>query len=349
MSQNQMPSKRRRRLFVKEAAAVMVAAALLSGCSLLPQKQVVLQPPLIEPAAEKVDAIEVKKGSIERSFSGAAVVTSSKTVPLFYKESGRLKELHVQLGDKIEAGKVVAELDLGDLDLRVKLQQLSLERVRIEYNRARQSGVTGTELRMKEIDLEREELLLGNMNQQYEAAKLKAPISGVVTYVDTKSPGDGLNGYTPVVSVSDPKQIYLVYTADDPKLISGVQREMKVDITINNTKFEGKVLQSPSDAPLTMNKEIDERNTRLLYVQLNKPDESIELGQSAQIKIVLEKKDDVVVIPRSGLRTYLGRTYVQSLDGDRRKEIDVQPGIMTATDVEIVKGLEPGMKVILNN
>ncbi|WP_165822580.1 efflux RND transporter periplasmic adaptor subunit [Paenibacillus montanisoli] len=348
MSQNLTP-KKRRRLFVREAAAVMVAASLLSGCSLLPQKQVVLQPPLVQPAAEKVDAIDVKKATIERSFTGAAVVASSKTVPLFYKEGGRLKALHVQLGDRVEAGKVVAELDLGDLDLRVKLQELSLERVRIEYNRARQSGVTGTELRMKEIDLEREQLLLDNMNEQYEAAKLTSPVSGVVTYVDAKSPGDGLNGYTPLVSVSDPKQIYLVYTADDPKLISGIQREMPVDITINGSKYEGKVLQSPSDAPITLNKEIDERNSRLLYIQMNKPDESIELGQSAQIHIVLEKKADVVVIPRSGLRTYLGRTYVQSLDGDRRKEIDVQPGIMTATEVEIVKGLEPGMKVILNN
>ncbi|WP_177186685.1 efflux RND transporter periplasmic adaptor subunit [Paenibacillus sp. CF384] len=348
MSQN-LTRKHRRRSFVKEAAVVMVAASLLSGCSLLPQKQVVLQPPLVQPAAEKVDAIEVKKATIERSFSGAAVVASSKNVPLFYKESGRLKELHVKLGDEVKAGQLVAELDMGDLDLRVKLQKLSLERAQIEYFRVKQSGVTGNDLRMKEIDLEREQLLLDSMNDQFESAKLTTPINGIVSYLDTKSPGDGLNGYTPLVSVADPTQLYLIYTAEDPKQIAGVQRDMAVQIKVGDKKLEGKVLQSPSDAPITLNKEIDDRNTRLLYIAINKPDKTFELGKTIDIHIVLEKRDNVVVIPRSGLRTYLGRTYVQALDGDRRKEIDVQPGIMTSTEVEIVKGLDPGMKVILNN
>jgi hypothetical protein len=45
----------------------------------------------------------------------------------------------------------------------------------------------------------------------------------------------------------------------------------------------------------------------------------------------------------------MNRYYVQVADGDRRKEVDVEVGLMTATDVEIVKGVEEGQQVILNN
>jgi RND family efflux transporter MFP subunit len=342
-------SKRRFKRRAKEAAAVILAATLLSGCSLLPTTETTLQPPLIKPAAEKVDAVDVKKGTIERYFSGTAVVASSHTVPLFYKESGRLKELHVSQGDVVKAGQLVAELDRGDMDLRVQLEKLNLERAQIVLNAARRDGLTGNDLRLKQIDVEREQITLESMQQQLESAKLTAPIDGVIAYTDTKASGDSINGYTPLVTIADPKQTYLVYAAEDAKQISAIEREMPVEITVNDKKVAGKVLQGPLDAPLTGNKDIDDRNTKMLYVNVTDPSVKLELGKSVEIRIGLEKKTNVVVIPRSGLRTYLGRTYVQVADGDRRKEIDVEPGVMTQTDVEIVKGLEEGMKVILNN
>ncbi|MFC4812308.1 efflux RND transporter periplasmic adaptor subunit [Paenibacillus sp. GCM10023250] len=348
MSQSQTPNRRRKQL-AKQAAVFMFAASLMSGCSLLPAQQTTLQPPLIKPAEEKVDAVDVKKGTIEKYFSGTAVVASSHTVPLYYKESGRLKALLVSQGDVVKAGQLIAELDRGDLDLRVQLQKLNLERARIALNAARRDGATGTDLRLKEIDVEREQLTLDSMLGQLESAKLVAPIAGVIAYADAKSSGDGINGYTPLVTIADPMQTQLVYAAEDPKVISGIEREMPVEVTADGKKMTGKVLQGPLDAPLTGNKDVDERNTKMLYVGLSDKSAKLELGKSVDIRIGLEKKTGVIVIPRSGLRTYLGRTYVQVAEGDRRKEVDVQPGLMTQTDVEIVKGLDEGMKVILNN
>ncbi|MBW7458969.1 efflux RND transporter periplasmic adaptor subunit, partial [Paenibacillus sepulcri] len=188
-----------------------------------------------------------------------------------------------------------------------------------------------------------------SLEQEAEAARLTAPIDGIVTYKDTIAAGDSVTGYKPLVSVSDPKQLYLVCEAEDPKTISPIQFHMDVEVTVDSTKIMGKVVQSPSSAPFTDNKEQAERNAKLLYIELNEPSSKLVMGETVQLHIMLEKHDDVIVLPRSGLRTYLGRTYVQVLDGDRRKEVDVEAGIMTATEVEIVKGLEPGEQVILNN
>jgi RND family efflux transporter MFP subunit len=345
--QNQAHKRTNR--FVIQSAAALIAVFMLSGCSLLPQKEVTLQPPLIKPVTEKIDAVEVKKGTIERLLQGSATVTSSHNVPLFYKQNGRLKDLYVQQGEEVKAGQVVADLDQGDLDLRIKLQKLTLERVSILFYQAKLSGADQKELRLRQIDLEREQIALASLEEQLTGASLTSPISGIVSYVDTVQSGDGVNGYVPIVSIADPTQLYLVYTVDDPKLISAVQLNMDVDVTVDNVTVKGKVLQSPSSAPFTDNKDLSDRNSKLLYIGVTDKKAKLEMGKSVDILISLEKHENVIVLPRSGLRTYLGRTYVQVKDGDRRKEVDVEPGIMTSTEVEIVKGLEVGQQIILNN
>ncbi|MNY77606.1 macrolide transporter subunit MacA [compost metagenome] len=75
----------------------------------------------------------------------------------------------------------------------------------------------------------------------------------------------------------------------------------------------------------------------------------MKIGVSGDMTIILEKRENVLVIPSTGLRQYIGRNYVQVLEGESRKEIDVEKGLVTATEVEIRAGLKEGQKVILNN
>ena len=63
--------------------------------------------------------------------------------------------------------------------------------------------------------------------------------------------------------------------------------------------------------------------------------------------IVTKKKDNVLLLPARALRSFLGRNYVQILDGERISELDVEIGIKTITEVEIMNGLEEGQQIIL--
>jgi hypothetical protein len=72
-------------------------------------------------------------------------------------------------------------------------------------------------------------------------------------------------------------------------------------------------------------------------------------GSQGELSIVTDRAENVLIIPRVGLRSYQGRSYVRILDGDVRREVDVVKGIETATEVEIRRGLEEGQKIILNN
>ncbi|MNT81340.1 macrolide transporter subunit MacA [compost metagenome] len=75
--------------------------------------------------------------------------------------------------------------------------------------------------------------------------------------------------------------------------------------------------------------------------------EQVSRGTQLSVEIVVQKKENAVTIPPSALRTITGRNYVQVVDASgAKREVDVELGLQTSTSVEILKGLEPGQKVV---
>jgi macrolide-specific efflux system membrane fusion protein len=63
--------------------------------------------------------------------------------------------------------------------------------------------------------------------------------------------------------------------------------------------------------------------------------------------IITESKANAVQIPLAALRTQGARNFVLVVDSaGNKREVDVEVGLTTATEVEIVKGLTPGQKVV---
>lgn len=346
------PTKRRSsRLYSRAAgAAVLLAATIaLAGCSILPDEQA-LQPPLIQPTEEQFDAVDAAKGNIQTFLRGNATFTSAAVETLSYKESGgRLKSINVELGQEVKAGDLIAELETGDLDVQVKLQKLNVERVQLLYKQANLSGANETDLRLREIDMERERITLGEMEKKLSKARLYSPISGTVTYVDSMKAGDYVNAFQPVVTVADPSSLQLTYAAGDAKNVSAVEPGMPVSLKYKGKEYAGKVLQTPSSAPIVADKAKADRNATTIVMSMDNPPGGIHVGDVAEMTIELQKRENVIVLPRAALRAYMGRSYVQIAEGERRKEVDVEVGLTTPTEVEIVRGLEEGQKVILNN
>ncbi|WP_336773001.1 efflux RND transporter periplasmic adaptor subunit [Paenibacillus sp. MMO-58] len=334
----------------KRSAVFAITAITLSGCSLLPQEEAALQPPLIQPVQEKLDFVEVTRGSIQTSLKGTATFISSKVKTLSFTESGgQLKSVNVTQGQQVKAGELLAELETDDLELQVRLQKLNVERVQLLYSEAVRDGASGTEKRLKEIDLEREQLSLQAMESRLSKSRLLSPISGTVIFVDSIKTGDRVNAYQNIVTVADPSSIQLTYVASDAKDVLGVEAGMPVQLKYKGKDYAGKVLQSPSNAPVTTDQAKSNSNAVTVVMGIDNPPEGIQIGHSADMTIELQKRENAIVLPRKAIRSYMGRSYVQIADGERKKEVDVEVGLTTPTEAEIVKGLEEGQRVILNN
>jgi macrolide-specific efflux system membrane fusion protein len=110
----------------------------------------------------------------------------------------------------------------------------------------------------------------------------------------------------------------------------------------------GKVVQTPSSSPDTLNKDLAEKYSKTLYIEVAQLPKDAKIGSMVDVRIITQQRDNVIKIPRSGLRSYLGRNFVRILEeGKRLREIDVEPGLVGSTEVEIVKGLEEGQVIVL--
>jgi RND family efflux transporter MFP subunit len=338
-------------LRIRYIAVILSIWLALSGCSLLPVEEAALQPPLVEPAEEELDFIEVTNGNIQTFIKGTANFVSASTETLAFKDTGgRLKSINVTVGQEVKAGELLAELETADdLDLQIKLQRLNVERASLQYKQARESSANATDLRLREIDLERETMVLKSMESNYDNSRLYSPFKGIVTFVEKLNPGDSINPYQSIITVVDPSQMQLTYVAKESKDLIPVQAGMPASLEYKGQDYKGKVLQSPANAPLTADEKKAESNAVTMIIGMDDQPKGVQIGHSAEITIELQKRENVIVLPRSVLRSYMGSSYVLVAEGDRHKEVDVEVGITTPTEVEIVKGLEVGQKVILNN
>jgi macrolide-specific efflux system membrane fusion protein len=84
-----------------------------------------------------------------------------------------------------------------------------------------------------------------------------------------------------------------------------------------------------------------------LVVQLDEMPEAVTRGTQLSVAVITERKENAIVIPLAALRSITGRNYVQVVDDKgNKREVDVEIGQKTSTQVEIIKGLTPGQKVV---
>lgn len=336
---------------VVPAIGICCMAWALAGCALLPVEEGELKPPLVEPAKETLSLYTVKRSNITQQITGVATFASDKMDYLFYSESGgRLRKINVQLGDQVKAGDILATTETSDLEMKIKLQQIAIEKLKISLQQAMaEKDGDDPDIQMKLLDMESAQLQLESVETQLQNTRLTATIDGIVTFIDTLQPGDQVVAYKQVITLADQKQMKLVYTASSSNDLAGVEVGMEVTVKIKDKTYPGKVVQTPLSAPPNSNKAIQDKNAKAVYIQVTGLPPEVVIGNQADITIVTQKRDQVMVIPRSGLRNYMGRDFVQVLDGESRKEIDVEKGIVAATEVEIRKGLSEGQQIILNN
>lgn len=326
-------------------------AAVVGGCSLLPVEEEELAPPLVQPVQETLTLYEVKRANIVKQITGVATFASDKMDYLYFTESGgRLVSMNVKLNDTVKAGDIIATTDTDDLETKIRLQEIAIEKLKLSLQQEiSEKGAEDPAFRSKLYDLESAQIQLESLQKQLDKSRLIATVNGIVTYIDPIQPGEEVDAYKQMVTISDPKQMKLIYTAASQNDLAGVEINMDVEVKIKDQVLTGKVVQTPMTAPPNNNKAIEERNTKALIIDVKGLPEDVTIGSQADITIVTEKRDNVIVIPRAGLRSYMDRDYVQVLDGDSRKEVDVEKGIVAATEVEIRQGLSEGQKIILAN
>jgi len=324
---------------------------MVSGCSLLPKAEPALTPPLIKPVKPNYELYEVKRGDISKQLKGTATFVPAESDDLSFADSGtHLKSFLVKSGDVVKKGQVVAELETGDLEARYYLQKLDLEKTQILLNQQKQINKEDQyAIQLKTIDTQIAQYQLDLIGDQLNKAKLVSPMDGIVSYISELHSGDSVQAYQTLITIVNPAKLNLVYEATSSNDLVGVDLNMNVELKIGTDSLSGKVIANPLSTPSTLNEVIAERLAKMVVIKPDNMKSSFQMGDQADFVITRERKQDVLLIPPAGLRSFMGRDYVQVLDGESVKEIDVEKGIVTGTEIEIQSGLKEGQMVILGN
>lgn len=69
-------------------------------------------------------------------------------------------------------------------------------------------------------------------------------------------------------------------------------------------------------------------------------------GQNGRIEVILDAKEDALIVPQSAIRYFGGRAFVTVVEGESRREVAIRVGLENEQYVEVVEGLREGERVV---
>ena len=335
----------------RRLAGLLLAVFLLSGCGLLPKEEEIIPTPIPTPAETTKAVYDVRRGDLVETLSVNGRLTAAQEAILYFKVQGRLKNISVASGEKVQAGAVLAQLDVGDLDTRVALAELNVRKAQLKVDQARAKNADRFDMQVAQYDLDAARVTYENLKQQLTDAQLIAPFDGLIT--DTQGqPGETVQAYVPIITVSNPEELQvsaeLTNEADSNRIAVGQTATVQLD-KFPNDKFSAELTQLPNLSATTVDgKPLPAQLRRTFKLNPTQPlPQGAELGMLGRVVVILREKKDVLILPNAAIRSFGGRRYVQiTTTGGRKREVDVEIGVVTQTETEVVKGLKEGDKVI---
>jgi len=330
-----------------------------------------------------VQVARVELGTVESTAtnSSAGTVKARKRAGLSPEVSGVVKALHYRAGDTVPAGAVLVELAADTQAANLLQAQRTLDRARVAQEQAhlaterahreleRNQGLAAqglvTDDQLDELDSRHEQLAAAEAVQvaehhlaeagvalaEAELAKTRviAPFAGVIAQLEVEigewiTPAPPLIPAPPTLDLFDPASICIRAPMDEGDS-AGIHRDQSVRVTVDSLRdrwLDGTVTYL---APFVL--DVEEQN-RTMEIEVDLADQdlarTLRPGTSADVEVVLERREKVLRIPSQAL---LQGRRVLVVDGERLVDRPVQTGIRNWQFTEITSGLKEGEEVVL--
>ena len=325
----------------------------------------------------------VLRGSIENTVLAAGTLQPYAYVDVGAQTSGQLKSLHVQLGDKVKKGQLLAEIDplisaskvaeatatLANLQAQWEGKKAQFELARLQKARSddltRQGAQATSESEIAQSNYKLAHSALQALEAQIKQARAEletaqanlaytriiAPLDGEVISISALE-GQTLNAtqQTPTIlriAQLDPMTVWaLVPEADVSRLTAG----QDVYFTIlgrGERRWHGRLRQILPSPQVIGNVVF----YNALF-EVPNPQQELKVQMTAQVFFVLAQAKDALYVPRSALgKTHSGRAGPHTVrvlgDHGSIETRKVEVGITNAVSAQILSGLSEGDTVII--
>jgi RND family efflux transporter MFP subunit len=364
--QRPAPASRRSKAVVLVAA--LLAAALVLAIGIVPRLRA--HDKLVESSRES-SLPSVVVTNVTRSFAGTKLVLPAnvkafEAAALYARADGYLTKWLVDIGGKVEAGQVLAEIDTADLDQelnqsRAAQAQAQANLVLAKSTAERWQGLlkdravsqqevdekTGA-LAAREADVNAAEAAVRRLEKLTGYKQIIAPFAGIVTRrnVDTGALIlAGRNGATnPLFELAriDTLRVFV----DVPQ---AHMRDVKIDQPVEirvaefpERTFTGQVVRTAGAL---------DANTRTLLteVQVDNRDGALMPGIHAEVNLKLTQSEPPIVVPGTAIIIRSEGPLVAVVD--HTQTVHLQPvrlGRDLGTSIEVLSGLADNTAIVLN-
>lgn len=360
----------------KKCLLMLLLAALMgmfSSCALLPEEESIqLSTSIRVYEGDGYETQPVQRGDLIETVKITCRYVPVQSVSLSFPISGEyIDRMMVQLGDSVEEGQVLGQLQLGNLEERLDEARRSVEELKLR--RVYQDELHALDLRRGEIewkkllpeekreasealeesyaetlkdiedDLLLQELTIQSLEQELSKRQLRAPFAGTVTYVRKYKDGDRSEIGSSAVTLVDSTMSLFRANTEYWDLFSEGQ---EVEITVSKQPYAAVVVNEES-LGLPREEKISGKKANV-YFALKEISFELEEGASGTFEIVLSEHRDVLYVPEKAVSGAEGQPIVYYLREDGMKAFKpVETGATVNHLTEIVSGLTEGEHIVV--
>lgn len=340
----------RRKLFL----ATISIGLVLTGVFLLPK--------IRGRNREKIATAKVKRKTLKKVISASGKVKSEKEVNLKFQTSGRLAWVGVKEGDFVKQWQAIASLDKKELQKKLEKEINDYMKERWDFEENRETyhvttddldkyTLTNTARRILEkaqFDLNNAVLDVEIAHNTRRLATLVSPIEGIVTHIDTPVAGVNITPAKAVFTIADPNEVVFEANIDEIDIgqIKEGQKALLILDAYPKEEIETKVESISFTATTTRG------GGTVIPAKITLPENKdlrFKLGMNGDVEIVLEEKEGALVVPASAIMRRGEKYYVFVVKNGVARKQEVEIGLETETETEVLQGVSEREEIITKN
>jgi membrane fusion protein (multidrug efflux system) len=316
-----------------------------------------------ENAVQSVVVVSPEPGKSEMGVPLPAEVQAFVEAPIYARASGYLKKWDVDIGQHVEAGQLLAEIDTPELDQQLEQARAEVAQADANLTLAKSTSERWVDLlktasvseqetaekqadyELKKANLEAARANLHRLEDLKSFARVTAPFAGTITARDTDvgqliTAGNGRWLFR--LAQTNPLRVYVHV----PQTLSrAVEPGQKAELTISELpgrKFDAKIVRTAGAMDPAS-------RTLLAELEVNNPQNEILAGSYAQVRFHDTMGDPTLTLPANTLLFRAEGMQIGVVDSAGKVEVrSVRIGRDFGQTVEIVEGVKAGDHVIMN-
>lgn len=326
----------------------------------------------------------IKKQDITSEVITTGQLQPIKQTTVGAQVTGEIKKLYIDIGDHVEKGQLIAELDptvqennlakardsvtsakadLSTLNRKLAVAKADASNYAILYKNGAASKTdydkylttlkeTSNSVIQAKAKINQTELELENSAKDLSYTKIVAPMDGVVVSLPVEVGQTLTAGYnTPTIAqIADIDKMTIKAQISEADIYNIKQGQAATFTILGNTsKKYNAVVDVVHPAPTYVSDDSTTTTTTYYYTTLNVNDidPSFRVNMTVNVTIKTDSKNNVIAVPSSSITTKDGKSYIKMLNqkGEAREQ-EIKTGYTNGTMTEVTSGLKVGDKIV---